>query len=52
MIKYQRINSNEREVISIFKSHSYPAKRIAKQLGLMVTLTARGNAELVKTPLD
>ena len=41
MIKYKRINSDEREVIAILKSHSYPAKRIAELLGRAVSSVTR-----------
>ena len=41
MIKYQRFNSDEREVIAILNSHSYPAKRIAELLGRAVSSVTR-----------
>jgi IS30 family transposase len=41
MIRYQRINSDEREVIAILKSHNYPAKRIAELLGRSVSSVTR-----------
>jgi IS30 family transposase len=41
MIKYQRINSDEREVIAILKSHNYPAKRIAELIERSVSSVTR-----------
>jgi IS30 family transposase len=41
MIKYPRINSNEREAIAILRSKGYLSNRIAEYLGRFVSSVTR-----------